>query len=132
VEGTAWRLLPDNPAHAEAARLAALDARRRAEAYAAALGARIGVIASARDAGLRPPGPRPMMLTRAMEATPLPVEAGEQLVAVVVEVERTLEQPGATMRAAIRARFDEALDEYRTTAGFDVPVAVKLASGRTP
>lgn len=92
VEGPSWRLLPDNPAHAEAARLAALDARRRAEAYAAALGAQIGVIASIRDAGLRPPEPRPVMLTRAMEATSLPVESGEQLVTVVAEVEFTLEQ----------------------------------------
>jgi uncharacterized protein YggE len=92
VEGPAWRLLPDNKAHAEAARLAALDARRRAEAYAAALGGRIGVIASVRDAGLRPPEPRPAMRATAMEATVLPVEAGEQDVTVVVEVEFTLEQ----------------------------------------
>jgi uncharacterized protein len=92
VEGPAWRLLPENPAHAEAARLAALDARRRAEAYAAVLGARIGAIASVRDAGIRPPEPRPAMRAMAMEATALPVEAGEQLVTVVVEVEFTLEQ----------------------------------------
>ena len=36
------------------------------------------------------------------------------------------------MRRAIRARYDELLEEYRTDDGFDVPVAVKLAHGRKP
>jgi hypothetical protein len=36
------------------------------------------------------------------------------------------------MQRAIRARYDELLDEYRTDDGFDVPVAVKLAHGRKP
>jgi SAM-dependent methyltransferase len=35
-------------------------------------------------------------------------------------------------RQAIRARFDELLEEYRTEDGFDVPVSVKLAAGRKP
>jgi SAM-dependent methyltransferase len=34
------------------------------------------------------------------------------------------------MQRAIRARYDELLEEYRTGDGFDVPVAVKLAHGR--
>lgn len=36
------------------------------------------------------------------------------------------------MQRAIRAHFDELLDEYRVAGGFDVPVSVKLASGRKP
>ena len=32
----------------------------------------------------------------------------------------------------IRAHFDEALDVYRATAGFDVPVSVKVGSGSKP
>jgi hypothetical protein len=38
----------------------------------------------------------------------------------------------ADMQRAIRAHFDELLEEYRTEDGFDVPVSVKLASGRKP
>ena len=40
-------------------------------------------------------------------------------------------QPEPVARA-IRERFDELLDDYRAGTGFEVPVAVKLASGRRP
>lgn len=36
------------------------------------------------------------------------------------------------MQRAIRTHFDELLEEYRTEDGFDVPVSIKLASGRKP
>ena len=36
------------------------------------------------------------------------------------------------VRRAIRQRFDELLDEHRAGGGFEVPVAVKLGSGRKP
>ena len=39
-----------------------------------------------------------------------------------------LDQP-EDVRRAIRARFDELLEEYRTPDGFGVPVSVKLAAG---
>ena len=42
-----------------------------------------------------------------------------------------LTQPEAVQRA-IRERFDELLEEYRAGARYEVPVAVKLASGRKP
>ena len=32
----------------------------------------------------------------------------------------------------IRARFDELLEQHRKGAGFEVPVAVKVGSGRKP
>lgn len=38
----------------------------------------------------------------------------------------------AEMQQAIRAHFDEALDVYRSSSGFDVPVSVKLGSGSKP
>jgi uncharacterized protein YggE len=85
---------PDNPARVEACKEAALDARRRAEAYADALGVRVGAIVALRDPGTGiPPPPRPMRMA-AMDAgavEALPVEAGEQLV-TAVEVEFKLEQ----------------------------------------
>jgi uncharacterized protein YggE len=47
VAGPRWRLARDNPARAEASRLAALDARAKADAYAAALGYRLGAVVEA-------------------------------------------------------------------------------------
>jgi uncharacterized protein YggE len=95
VNGPAWTIAPDNPAHVAACREAAIDARRRAEAYAEALGVRVGALVAVRDpgTGVQPP-PRPMRMA-AMDAgavEALPMEAGEQLVTTVVEVEFQLEQ----------------------------------------
>jgi uncharacterized protein YggE len=98
INGPAWTIAPDNPAHAAACREAALDARRRAEAYADALGARVGAIVAVRDPGTGPPPPPRPLRMAAMDAgavEALPVEAGEQVVTGVVEVEFRLEQGGA-------------------------------------
>lgn len=46
VSGPWWQVALDNPARTEAYRQAAADARRRAEAYVNALGARLGAVAS--------------------------------------------------------------------------------------
>ena len=51
LSGPAWTIAPDNPARVEACKEAALDARRRAEAYADALGVRVGAIVAVRDPG---------------------------------------------------------------------------------
>lgn len=53
VTGPSWSLDPDNPAHAEARRLAAADARVRADAYGAALGLRVTAVAWVAEPGLR-------------------------------------------------------------------------------
>ncbi|HET6642408.1 MAG TPA: SIMPL domain-containing protein [Gaiellaceae bacterium] len=98
VNGPAWTIAPDNPAHAAACREAALDARRRAEAYAEALGARVGAIVAVSDPGTGPPSPPRPLRMAAMDAgavEALPVEAGEQVVTGVVEVEFQLEQGSA-------------------------------------
>jgi uncharacterized protein len=91
VDGPHWRLLPEHAAHAEASRLAAQDARVRAEALAEALSGRLGSVSSARDARIAPPEPRPMM-RMAATAEAMPVEAGELSVVAVVDVEFNLEQ----------------------------------------
>jgi uncharacterized protein YggE len=57
VTGPRWSLVPDNPAHEAARRAAAADARRRAEAYAEALGLDLGPVAWVAEPGLRRPGP---------------------------------------------------------------------------
>jgi uncharacterized protein YggE len=99
VNGPSWTIALDNPARVAACREAALDARRRAEAYADALGMRVGALVAVRDPGTGvpppPPGPLRFAAMDAGSADGLPVEAGEQVVTAVVEVEFQLE-PGET------------------------------------
>jgi uncharacterized protein len=95
VDGPWWSIDLENPARLDACRAAATDARRRAEAYAAALGVRLGAMLSVREPGTGPPpGPEPRMgFARLAEADVAPpVEAGEQTVSAAVEVEFLLEQ----------------------------------------
>ena len=56
VDGPTWQLDPTNPVHHEVRRLAAADARTRADAYAAALGLRVTGVAWVAEPGLRQPG----------------------------------------------------------------------------
>lgn len=89
VEGPSWIVDADNPARIEAYRLAALDARRRAEAYAAALGMTLGAVVELSDAPLRhEPSPQPRMIGMALapaaESAPLPVETGDVVVDATV------------------------------------------------
>jgi uncharacterized protein YggE len=57
INGPAWELDPGHVAHDDARRAAAEDARRRADAYASALGLKIDGIAWVAEPGLRMPGP---------------------------------------------------------------------------
>lgn len=94
VHGPTWRIAPSNPAHAAACRDAALDARRKAEAYVEALGARLGDILSVSEPGVdyEPPQPRPVASMRMMKAEAsmampeVTVQAGELDVTASVEV----------------------------------------------
>jgi hypothetical protein len=54
------------------------------------------------------------------------------LVDGTVRVRPMIVGQSAEMQCAIRTHFDELLEDYRTDDGFDVPVSVKLASGRKP
>ncbi len=66
----------------------------------------------------------------------LHLESGDELWNGLVEgsvrVRPLVQSQTAEMQQAIRAHFDEALDVYRAKAGFDVPVSVRLGSGRKP
>lgn len=53
LAGPSWQLDPDNAAHTEARRAAAEDARRRADAYAGALGLQVSGVAWVAEPGLR-------------------------------------------------------------------------------
>ena len=61
IDGPTWRVAHDNPAHGEARRGAAEDARSRADEYAVALGGRVGAVVSVVEAGAIAPGPEPRM-----------------------------------------------------------------------
>jgi uncharacterized protein YggE len=91
VNGPHWVISLDNPVRLEAARLAAADARRRAEAYAEGIGATLG-----RLIGLREPGTRePAMATTSMRAMAghgsMHVELGEHEIAAGVDATFALE-----------------------------------------
>ena len=99
VRGPFWSIAPDNLAHDEARGAAAADARRRAEAYAAALGARLGAIQEIAEPGVRPTPPREssgpryrMMAAMAEPAPELEVQPGELHVSAAVVVTFGLEQ----------------------------------------
>ena len=92
IDGPGWRVVHDNPGHADARRLAALDARQRAEEYAAALGGRIGAIVSIDEPETKPvPTSAAPMALRA-EAAGMPVEGGERELVAEVDVTFQLEQ----------------------------------------
>jgi ubiquinone/menaquinone biosynthesis C-methylase UbiE len=66
----------------------------------------------------------------------LPLANGDDLwrwwVEESVRVRPLVERQTEKMQRTIRAHFDDLLDEHRVADGFEVPVAVKLASGGKP
>jgi hypothetical protein len=90
IDGPWWRVAPDNPARAEACRLATADARRKAEAYADGLGLRLGSALSIREPSTANPMPRPAALALraqpAVEGAEIQVEAGSLDVTAAIEV----------------------------------------------
>jgi uncharacterized protein YggE len=91
VDGPRWLISLDNPVRLEVARQASADARRKAEAYAEGVGARLGPLIGLSE----PADSRPVIhLTGARMARrvePMPVEAGEQEVVASIEATFALE-----------------------------------------
>jgi uncharacterized protein YggE len=93
IDGPIWRVAHDNPAHSEARRLAAADARSKAEESAAALGGRVGAIASVIEPGSAPPGPpQPRAYAVHQEISGMPLDAGEHELVAEIDVTFQLEQ----------------------------------------
>ena len=94
IEGPRWIISPDNPARLEAARAAAVAARRKAEAFAEGSGAKLGRLLE-----LGEPGQQHVQHVRMARATSLafpasdamPVEAGEHEVAASILASYALE-----------------------------------------
>lgn len=102
VRGPSWQIALTNPARAEAFRAAAEDARRKAEAYASALGVTLGDVLTVIEPGLAvrthqrhevmpaaAPAPSP---AASMSAPEIQVEAGALDIPAAVEVTFALEQ----------------------------------------
>lgn len=99
ISGPSWSVAEDNPARLEACRAAALNAQSRAEAYVAALGARLGAIVSIaepgtsfepihRDASFA----QPKLMAIASAAPEIEIHAGEMEVRATVLVTYSVEQ----------------------------------------
>lgn len=95
IGGPRWLISLDNPVRLDAARLAAADARRKAEAYAEGVGARVG-----RLIGLSEPGEHAGSAFRHARAVGLsfsgghdsvPIEPGEHEIAASVQATFALE-----------------------------------------
>ena len=93
VAGPWWRVDPSNPAHLEAARLAAANGRQKAEAYADGLGLRLGDVVGVREPETGA-GPHEVVFrTAAASGTGQPpdVQPGALDVSAVIEVSFRLE-----------------------------------------
>lgn len=96
ISGPWWRIAPDNPAHIEACKAAAQDARRKAEAYVSALGARLGAVLEISEPGIEiEPQPRMgmakgMALMSAEASSEVNVHAGDLQVSAKVIVKFAL------------------------------------------
>jgi uncharacterized protein YggE len=93
VRGPVWWIAPDNPARIEACKRAAAEARRKAEAYAEALGMRLGAVSEIRERSDRgmSPMPRARAMTLAAAEPAIEVDPGELNVDAQVEVSFRLE-----------------------------------------
>jgi uncharacterized protein len=83
-EGPSWTVGPNHPARLESCSRAAEDARRRAEAYATALGEPLGALVSAAEPGTSVPA-RVASFGPLLESS-MPVQAGDVDVVAAIDV----------------------------------------------
>jgi uncharacterized protein YggE len=95
VSGPVWSVSASNPARLEAARQAAADARRRAQAYAEGIDATLGPVLSLSEADETHPRPRRgRMIAVAASSAGIPIEPGEQEVTASIEATFALNPAG--------------------------------------
>jgi uncharacterized protein YggE len=90
VRGPLWRLSDPSAAEAEACRRAVADARNRAEAYAGALGSKLGSVESVEDVATGAPVARGLVF-RAAAAEAAPLYPADLTVSAAVDVVYALE-----------------------------------------
>ena len=92
VDGPRWRIAQHNPIRLEAARDAAADGSRKAEAYAAGAGAQVGDLLALVEAD---PQMAPPIRAASANVKRMPIEIGEQEVSAAVYMTFALD-PGGT------------------------------------
>ena len=80
-------------------------------------------------AGLTDPAMRTVEFPLAVESAD---ELWDGLIAGAVRMRAVVHAQSDDVQRAIRARFDELLDDHSAGDGFEVSVSVKLGSGRKP
>jgi uncharacterized protein YggE len=106
LEGPFWELRPDSEAYRRVRTEAVRDARRRAEEYAQAAGARLTGLVEIADSGLgAAPGPVPMA---AMAAAPFRATGGS----VADELSFDVKPVPQTVQASVEARFTVTQPEF--------------------
>lgn len=96
IEGVSFELSDPETARREALTVAVRNARRDAEAMAAAAGGRLGALLELSTGSGRPPSPEPMMRTMAAESsTDTRIVAGEQTVTATVTASWTFVPDGS-------------------------------------
>ena len=91
IDGPRWLISLDNPVRLEAAREAAADARRKAEAYAKGVGATVGQLIRLSEPGERDAERHIAVALSAGPRQPIPVESGEHDVTASVQATFTLD-----------------------------------------
>jgi uncharacterized protein YggE len=86
VNGPRWQIAPQNPIRLEAARQAAADGRRKAQAYAEGVGAQLGELVGLAEPEAAWTFRRQSGGWAAAAAAEMPVEPGEQEVTATIEV----------------------------------------------
>ena len=91
IDGPRWQIAADNPVRLEAARRAAADGQRKAEAYAEGVSAKLGRLIQLTEPDAHMGGIRTAGGLRPMAAEPMPVEPGEHEVAASIQATFALE-----------------------------------------
>jgi uncharacterized protein YggE len=92
IDGPRWLVSHDNPVRLDAARQAAADARRKAQAYGEGVGAKLGQLVRLSEPDVSYSGRAHLFADAAMgPEPPPPVEQGEQEVTASIEATFTLE-----------------------------------------
>jgi len=96
IDGPRWQIAAQNPIRLAAAHEAAADGQRKAQAFAAGVGAKLGRLIRLNEPGTDLAGPRihraSIQLASTAAANPMPIEPGEHEITAAIDVTFALEQ----------------------------------------
>jgi len=91
IDGPRWQIAPENPVRLQAARDAAADGQRKAQAYAEGVGAKLGRLIRLTEPADAHPVARAAGGLRPMVVEPMPIEPGEHEVTASIHATFALE-----------------------------------------